>query len=229
MFQAALYAEKRGQDTFYRQAYRLLEDLLNVYPNSDLVFYARLKQGDLLRLLNEFNPAQQIYELLVNDFAKHPDILYAHLALAAAHNAQAAVEPAAPGQLGNHAEAALAIYERLVDQANAGPDLRIEAGYNLGLLLMRRGSAEAKSRAQVVWWQQVVTPFLLDEGKAAQLAGGGRYFMSRTLLGLGELLESQSKLEQAREAYMLIVKHQLPGESIASGKLARFGVKGVQQ
>lgn len=229
LFQAALYAEKRGQDTFYRQAYRLLEDLLNVYPNSDLVFYARLKQGDLLRLLNEFNPAQQIYELLVNDFAKHPDILYAHLALAAAHNAQATVDPAAPGQLGNHAEAALAIYERLVDQANAGPDLRIEAGYNLGLLLMRRGSAEAKSRAQVVWWQQVVTPFLLDEGKAAQLAGGGRYFMSRTLLGLGELLESQSKLEQAREAYMLIVKHQLPGESIASGKLARFGVKGVQQ
>ncbi len=228
LFQAALYAEKRGQDTFYHQAYRLLEDLLKAYPNSDLVFYARLKQGDLLRLLNEFNPAQQIYELLVNNFAKHPDILYAHLALAAAHNAQASVDPAAPGQLGGHAEAALVIYERLVDQANAGPDLRIEAGYNLGLLLMRRGNAEAKSRAQVVWWQQVVTPFLLDDDKAAQLSGGGRYFMSRTLLELGKLLESQARLEQAREAYMLIVKYRLPGESIASGKLASFGVKGLQ-
>lgn len=225
LFQAALYAEKRGQDTFYHQAYRLLEDLLKAYPNSDLVFYARLKQGDLLRLLNEFNPAQQIYELLVNNFAKHPDILYAYLALAAAHNAQASVDPAAPGQLGSHAEAALAIYERLVDQADAGPDVRIEAGYNLGLLLMRRGSAESRSRAQLVWWQQVVTPFLLDEGRAAQLAGGGRYFMSRTLLGLGELLEAQSKLEQAREAYMLIVQYHLPGEGIARGKLARFGVK----
>ncbi|MBP7141571.1 MAG: tetratricopeptide repeat protein [Opitutaceae bacterium] len=225
LFQAALYAEKRGQDTYYHEAYRLLEDLLKAYPGSDLVFYARLKQGDLLRLLNEFNPAQQIYELLVNNFPRHPDVLYAYLALAAAHNAQANGSSMAQGQLSNHAEAALSIYERLVDQADAGPDLRIEAGYNLGLLLTRRGNAESKSRAEIVWWQQVVTPFLLDDSKAGQLTGGGRYFMSRTLLGLGELLEAEGKLEQAREAYMLIINRRLPGDSIASGRLARFGVK----
>ncbi|MBE7537528.1 MAG: tetratricopeptide repeat protein [Opitutaceae bacterium] len=225
LFQAALYAEKRGQDTYYHEAYRLLEDLLKAYPDSDLVFYARLKQGDLLRLLNEFNPAQQIYELLVNNFPRHPDVLYAYLALAAAHNAQANGSSLAQGQLSNHAEAALAIYERLVDQAEAGPELRIEAGYNLGLLLVRRGNAESKRRAEVVWWQQVVTPFLLDEHRAAQLTGGGRYFLSRTLLGLGELLETDGKLEQAREAYMLMVDRHLPGESIASGRLARFGVE----
>lgn len=48
--------------------------------------------------------------------------------------------------------------------------------------------------------------------------------MSRTLLGLGELLEAEGKLEQAREAYMLIINRRLPGDSIASGRLARFGV-----
>lgn len=224
LFQAALYAEKRGQDTYYHEAYRLLEDLLKAYPGSDLVFYARLKQGDLLRLLNEFNPAQQIYELLVNNFPRHPDVLYAYLALAATHNAQANGASMSQGQLSNHAEAALSIYERLVDQVDAGPELRIEAGYNLGLLLTRRGNAESKSRAEIVWWQQVVTPFLLDDDKARQLTGGGRYFMSRTLLGLGELLEAEGKLEQAREAYMLIINRRLPGDSIASGRLARFGV-----
>ncbi len=225
LFQAALYAEKRGQDTYYHEAYRLLEDLLKAYPGSDLVFYARLKQGDLLRLLNEFNPAQQVYELLVNNFPRHPDVLYAYLALAATHNAQANGSSMAQGQLSNHAEAALSIYERLVDQVDAAPELRIEAGYNLGLLLMRRGNTESRSRAEIVWWQQVVTPFLLDDDKAGQLTGGGRYFMSRTLLGLGELLEAEGKLEQAREAYMLIISRRLPGDSIASGRLARFGVK----
>ena len=224
LFQAALNAERRGQDTFYKQGFKLLEDLLNAYPNSDLVFYARLKQGDLLRRVNEFNLAQQTYELLVNYFSKHPDVLYAHLALAAAHNAQASVDPSVPGQLGSHAEIALGIYERLVDQADASAELRIEAGYNLGLLLSRRTQPDGRSRAEVVWWEQVVTPFLLDENRAKALKGGGREWMSRTLLGLGGLLESQAKLEQAREVYLLLLKKDLPGTTIAKGRLARFGV-----
>lgn len=224
LYQAALYTERRGQEAFYRQAYTLLEDLVTGYPNSDLVFYARLKQGDLLRRVNEFNLAQQTYESLVNGFPKHPDVLYAHLYLAAAHNAQASVDPSSPGQLGTHAEIALGIYERLVDQADAPVDVRIEAGYNLGLLLSRRSQAEGRIRAEVVWWEQVIAPFLLDQSRAAQLTGGGREWMSRTLLGLGGLLESQRKVEQAREVYLLLVKKDLPGVAIAKSRLARFGV-----
>jgi hypothetical protein len=172
-----------------------------------------------------FALAQQIYELLVNGFAKHPDILYAHLALAASHNAQASADLSASGQLSNHAEIALGIYERLVDQADAGTELRIEAGYNLGLLHSRRSRPEGLARAEVVWWKQVVTPFLLDENRASSLPGTGQHWMSRTLLGLGELLEGQGKLEQAREVYLLLLRKGLPGETIAKDRLARFGVK----
>ena len=49
--EAALQAERRGQDANFAEANRLIEDLVKKYPSSDLVFYARLKQGDLLRKL----------------------------------------------------------------------------------------------------------------------------------------------------------------------------------
>ena len=227
LYLAAVNAERRGQDTFYRDANRLIERLIRDYPRSELVFYARLKQGDLLRRLNEFPFAQQAYEELINAFPKHPDVLYAHLARAACHNAQAGAGAAGPGQLTGHAEIALGIYERLVDQADAPTDIRIEAGYNLGLLLSRRGKEEGRKRAELVWWQQVITPFLLDSVQEAKLSGSakGRYWMSRALLGLGDLFESQMKLDQAIDTYSLLLNKGLPGSSLAKARLARLGVQ----
>lgn len=223
LYQAALNAERRGQDAFYRDANRLIERLVQEYPKSDLVFYARLKQGDLLRRLNEFSFAQQAYEELINAFPKHPDVLYAHLARAACHAAQAGA--GGSGQMTTHAETALGIYERLVDQADAAPDVRIEAGYNLGLLLSRKGRAEGRKRAETVWWQQVVTPFLLDAAQEGKLSARGRYWLSRTLLGLGELFESQDRRDQATDAYQLLLRKGLPGTSLAQARLSRLGVK----
>lgn len=223
LYQAALNAERRGQDPFYRDANRIIERLVQEYPKSDLVFYARLKQGDLLRRLNEFSFAQQAYEELINAFPKHPDVLYAHLARAACHAAQAGA--GGSGQMTAHAESALGIYERLVDQADAAPDIRIEAGYNLGLLLSRKGRAEGRKRAETVWWQQVVTPFLLDAAQEGKLSARGRYWLSRTLLGLGELLEAQDRRDQATDAYQLLLRKGLPGASLAQARLNRLGVK----
>lgn len=223
LYQAALNAERRGQDAFYRDANRLIERLVQEYPKSDLVFYARLKQGDLLRRLNEFSFAQQAYEELINAFPKHPDVLYAHLARAACHAAQAGA--GGSGQMTAHAETALGIYERLVDQADAAPEIRMEAGYNLGLLLSRKGRAEGRKRAETVWWQQVVTPFLLDSAQESKLSARGRYWLSRTLLGLGELFESQDRRDQATDAYQLLLRKGLPGGSLAQARLTRLGVK----
>lgn len=225
LYEAALNAEKRGQATFYRDANRLIERLIREYPKSDLVFYARLKQGDLLRKLDEFPLAQQVYEELVNSFSKHPDVLFAHLARAACHAAQAGSDQASAGQISGHAELALGIYERLVDQADAPADIRIEAGFNLGLLLSRRGKLEGKKRAETVWWQQVLTPFLLNAPPDRELTTTGRYWISRVVLALGELLEQQGRLEQARDAYLLILDRGLPGSALAKGQLARLGVQ----
>jgi tetratricopeptide (TPR) repeat protein len=227
LYQAALQAERRGQDANLAEANKLIEDLVKRYPQSDLVFYARLKQGDLLRKLNQFQQAQQVYESLVNNFGQHKDVILAQLALAECHHAQAAGDPA-------HAESAAVLFEHLRDRIDAPVDVRVEAGFNLGFLYVRRSAAahdrgdavreqENAARAQEVWWKDVVHEFLVkDPELAAQLGPKGRYWMARTLVELGALFEQQEKLEQAKEAWLLILKMNLPGEDLARARLARF-------
>jgi TolA-binding protein len=215
LFQAALQAERRGQSTNLEEANRLIEDLVGKYPNSQLVFAARLKQGDLLRKLNQFPQAQRAYEDLVNKNGQRPDIALAQLALAETHNAQAASEPA-------HAERAAVLFEDVLERVDAPLDARVEAGFNLGFLRARRGDT---NKAQEVWWRDVVTKFLLDSKQAEQLGDKGRYWMTRTLLELGTLYEHEEKLEQAKEAWLLILRAKLGyGEALAKSRLARFNL-----
>lgn len=212
LFQAALQAERRGQDSNLVEANRLIEDLVTRYQMSRLVFYARLKQGDLLRKLNQFPQAQQVYENLVNNYPNHTDVVLAQLALAECHNAQSLDDT-------NHAERAITLFEHLRDRVDAPIDVRVEAGFNLGYLMARQ---ERWNRAEAVWWRDVVTMFLLDEKMASALGPKGRYWMTRTLLELGALYEQQAKLDQARDSWSLILKTGLPGASLAKDRLARF-------
>jgi len=49
--------------------------------------------------------------------------------------------------------------------------------------------------------------------------------MARTLLRLGEVYEQQEKLNEAKEAWLLLLKSRLGGgEALAKEKLARFGL-----
>jgi cellulose synthase operon protein C len=214
LFQAALQAERRGQDSNFIEANKLIEALVNKYPDSPLVFAARLRQGDLLRKLNQYPQAQRAYEDLVNKYPQREDVALAQLALAECHNAQSTSEP-------SHAESALVLFEHVRDRIDAPLDARVEAGYNLGRLQARLGRP---AKAEAVWWRDVVTAFLLDEAAAPQLGQKGRYWMTRTLLELGALYEQQEKLEQAKEAWLLILKTKLPGEALARARLARFGL-----
>jgi outer membrane protein assembly factor BamD (BamD/ComL family) len=211
LYLAALNAERRGQDAYLEEANRLIERLVSEYPQSDLVFYARLKQGDLFRKLNRFGPAQQVYEYLANNYAQHPDALVARMALADCHSAQAANDPA-------HAESATAIYESLSERPDAPAELCIEAGCKLGLLQSQRGQT---GDAQKTWWR-LVNVFLLAPEKSADLGATGPYWMGRILFALGDSLEQQQQLDQAREAWQLIVRYKLPGEALAQERLARY-------
>ena len=116
LYQAALQAERLGTDANLKEAYKLLESLVTnpKYASSDLIFPARMRQGDLLRELNQFPQAQQVYESLVNNPAttQNPDSILAQLALAECHNAQSANDPA-------HADSAKRIFEDLVERVDA--------------------------------------------------------------------------------------------------------------
>jgi tetratricopeptide (TPR) repeat protein len=214
LYQAALQAERLGSDTNLREADKLLESLVTKYPCDDLVFPARMRQGDLLRELNQFPQAQQAYESLVNTpgaAQSNNDTILAQLALAECHNAQSADSP-------SHADSAQRMFQDLVDRLDASDDVRVEAGYNLGVILSRTN----RDKAQAVWWNDVVDAFLVNPRRPRDLGPKGRWWVARTLLDVGALYEQQGRLEEAKRAWTLLIDSGLPGDALARQRLARF-------
>jgi TolA-binding protein len=221
LYKAAVNLERQGLDRQLKEAINLLVRLIEKYPQDGLVFYARLKQGDLFRKLNDFASARQIYELLNNKYSQHPDILVAQLALADTLFAQGA-NPV-------NVESATTIFERLRDLPSAPVDLRVEAGAMWGVALIKRGQTagtpaerdQETAKALTVLWS-VVNAFLRDPMQAAKLGATGRYWMSRSLLQLGQIHEDAGNLDEAQRAYQLIVDSKLGGSAQAREKLARY-------
>jgi TolA-binding protein len=214
LFQAAVLAKSLGQTRDFEQAIKLLEQLITNHPDSPLFFDARMEEGNVFRLNNELDLAQQTYQSLVNNPGSSPDLVLAQLALADCD--------AALGS-GADADQAAAIYQELLDRQDLqkradGTDLRVEAGYKLGALLRRRGRTVD---AQNVWFDQVMHPFLLDPARAAEL-GTGRYWMARTVLDLGDLLLGEGKTDEASSAWRQVLQTGLPGAELARTKLAQL-------
>jgi TolA-binding protein len=212
LYEAALNLERQGLDRHLRDAYeKMLQRLIKDYPQDELVFYALLKQGDILRRLNDIAIARQIYEHLVNNYSTHPDVLLAQIALADTYFAQGA------NNVVNY-ENAVSIFERLRDLESAPVDLRAEAGFKWGYAWAKRSQP---AKAQDIFWS-VVDAFLLDARQAAKLGAKGRYWVSRSLLELAQIHEDAGRLDEAQRAYQLIVDNRLYGVAQAQAKLARF-------
>jgi TolA-binding protein len=222
LYRIALILERQGLDRHLREAYeKMLERLVRDYPNDEMVFYARLKQGDLLRKLNDFSSARQIYENLINNQSKHPEVLLAQMALANCLFAQGT------NSVVNY-ESASTIFERVRDLPSAPVDLRAEAGFMWGNALAKRAQTlqpqqarEQMAKAQSVLWS-VVDSFLLDPNAAKQLGATGPWWIGRSLLELGQIHEAAGRLDEAQRAYQLIVDKKLPGILQAQAKLTRF-------
>ena len=218
LYRAALIVEQRGEDQYYEEAYKILERIVTAkeYAQSPIVFYARLKQGDLARRLNDFPRARLTYEYLINNYGQHPGVLAAELALAACHRAQIT-----PSDV-SHYESALTILERLQDLPTASVDLRVEAGFQLGDLIATKGNSPDLDRAQFVWWTLVST-YLLDDVQSVKLGTKGRYWVARALVRFGDLRAERGNLEEARNAYELIIRKNLPFAKLARELFVRVG------
>jgi tetratricopeptide (TPR) repeat protein len=224
LYQAALQAERRGQKENFEEAVRRIEELISLVekyppkdPANDLVFAARMKQGDLLRQLKQFSQARDTYQSLIHNYPQHGDVILAQLALAECLNAESAADPAQ----GEHAQD---LFEHLLARLDAPLDVRVEAGYNFGESLARRGEM---AKALEVWWRDVAHAFLHDPATAERLGTTGRYWMARTLRRTAEVLEQQQRLEEAKTAWLLLLNSNLGWEVTARQQLQRFNLPDV--
>lgn len=219
-YQLALLSEKLGQERDLEEANRRLEQLTQLKTAADLMFEARMKQGAILQKRSDFPAAQRVFEFVVNNYAQRPDVVYALLALADCHSAQISTDtPNAP----RHASAAESLYEQLRDRVDAPADVKVEAGYKRGRLLVQRGQPE---RAAQAWMADVIEPSPIWKEGAGRITLNDQqpYWLSRTLMELGALYETLEKIPEARKAYQLVLQARLdPAESVAKDALRRLG------
>jgi len=207
VFEAAIYCERRGPD-FYEAAALLLNNIALEYPNDELVYSARLKQGDLLRKMNKFAAAQNLYENLINDYPTHPSRYIAELSRA---DCMLALAKNNESQL----NAVIIALEQLIDLPNLPIDFQAEVGYKWGFALLKR---DLSDQAQEVF-TMIASRFLLNADQASLLGPSGRYWMSRALLALGRLLEEQGDVAEARRVYIKMVAFNLPGRKLAQDRV----------
>lgn len=219
LYRLALLSERLGGDENLAEAIKRLEDLIQhpaAQGEADLIFTARMKEGDIFAKRNDLPSAQRTYEELVNRYSRRPDVVIAQLALAKTRNAQSAADPS-----GAQADAAQHLFEQLLDRVDAPPDVRVQAGYNLGKLLERRGKVDEAGK---VWWQDVIYGLWLKSEPPGELGANRPYWLARTLVDLGDLRKKMARLDEAAAAYKLILEHRLPYEAVARARLEQLGV-----
>jgi len=210
LYEASLHALARGLESTTQEASQILSRLSASYPDHPLTFYGRLTQANLLRTRNEFGLAENIYETLLQEFPNHTDRPLVLLALGESLLAQR-------GDLPGRIDKAIGIFERLGELPDVPADLRVEAAFKWGFAYERRDLPE---RMLQVYWM-AADRYLLGEEAVEPLGPTGRYWLSRMLFRMAEVLE-QDDASEAMRVYLFIQDHQLPGQSLVRSRLARM-------
>ena len=65
---------------------------------------------------------------------------------------------------------------------------------------------------------------LLEPENSVHLGSGGRYWVSRAMLDLGQLLEGARDAEEARRVYRKLIAYNLPGQNLAQSRVDRIRI-----
>lgn len=211
LWEAALKAEQRGLSASLQEAVNLLERLVTTYPDHELVFYARLKQGDLARRLNDFPTAMLLYENLLQEFPDHPEQYRAELSRADCLLALGGEDPA------RYDQAAL-LYERNTLLPTVPLPARLEAGYKWAQSLRQQGDLDGSEAVLFILLDRFVEN--VPSRETLLLRQGGRYWMARAMLDLAALLAGSDRPGRAGEIYEKLLMLELPGSATARSRLA---------
>ena len=215
LYEIALNAEKRGQGEYLSQAIELLDRIAIDYPESDLVYYARLKQGNLARKLNEFEAAELVYESLENTYRDRPDRYWAQISLADTLIARASEDA-------SKFEAGISRLELLMDLPTAPVELRVEAGYKIGIAWENQGEPV---KAKAAFWN-LYNLFIEKDSRIENWGKQGRYWLSRSMFELAEIFQSEANLDMAIEFYEKIEELGLLGSELARARIDQLRGRG---
>lgn len=202
LWEAALNSEQRGLNVHLQEAIAILERLVTQYPQHALVFFARIKQGDIARRLNDFPSALLLYERAIAQFPDHPERFRAELNRADTLMALATDDR-------RRAEAAIILYERNTLLASVPAAVRLEAGYKWARALLQLGDIPGFEAALWLAYHRLIEDSNVNARIFAQDAG--RYWAARLLIELAEFQLSADLPNLARQLLVRHIELQLPG------------------
>jgi len=210
LWEAALNAEQRGLNIHLQEAITILERLVTEYPSHDLVYYARIKQGDLARRLNDFPTALLLYERVLSQFPNHPQRYRAELSRADCLMALGSEDPA-------RFDMAAVIYERNCILPTAPLAVRVESGFKWAHALNQEGDPDG---SEAVLWL-LYERFVLDEdlGQSVIHDDAGRYWVARVLIELGNVQVAKGDIASARQVFDTHQQMNLPGAALVQARL----------
>jgi tetratricopeptide (TPR) repeat protein len=200
LYEAALNVESRATPESDQEAVRLFDRIARDFPQHELHFISRLRQGDLLRKSNQFAAAVAFYEQLLQHFSVHPMRHMAEMSLGEAYLALGSGQSA-------YVDEAVRLFERLFDRTTLPLEFRVEAAAKgaAGLIRVNR-----ESRAIELLWR-VLSELAVEPASSASLGASGRYWLTRSALMLSELLERRGNVGEWHRLQELAITLGLTG------------------
>lgn len=210
LWEAALNAEQRGLNIHLQEAIGILERLVSEYPDHELVYFARLKQGDLARRLNDFPTALLLYERILTQYPDHPERYRAEIS-------RADCLMALGSQDSTRYDMAAIIYERNCLLPTVPLPVRMEAGFKWGHSLRQMGDLQG---CEAAYWL-LHERFVRDANMARSVVNEevARYWLARVLFELGDIQIEKGELAKGRQIFQFITDMRLPGAALALRRL----------
>lgn len=234
--QAVIRADAEGADRL-ADAARLYAAFLQRHPGHPLAFRAHLRLAEVYRRLGDFDSGLRALDEVARLFPQHPRRALAELARADCLMGLASLRRAPNGGPDRtRINRAVAAYERAVASHADQLDVLAEARHKLAQALLDRARGEGLADAEATRREarQVLAAEAADllRGSRETLGVGGRIWVARSLLLLGEHCQAEGDLEEARSAFRLLRDlnaglpegdARLPGKAAAESKLAELG------
>lgn len=225
-------------------AVKQMQKLVSRFPRSPLAFYARMRQADFFRILNDFDSALAVYDNLLATETDRAELRVIEMRRADALRAIAARSENDESARTTFLEAlarAESAYERLFSLPEQALSLKAEAGYKWATAVAHsvpagteNDSAEtlaarkkAEQRAIVIYWRTATET--LEETRSrgtAALGNSGGYWISRCMFALAAIYEQNGDYESARSAYRKISEWSaeglVPGKRYAEWRLDKI-------
>ena len=211
LLDAALNAEKRESNGF-RQSIQLLNQLINTYSDSPLVFFAMRHQGDLLRKAGDFSGAVSVYDKLIQKFPDHPNRYLADLSrldcLSALANQNKSYD----------FKEIIVELERLIDLPNLPKEFQLEVRYKLAFILSKLDETSLANKVIL----SIIDNFVDTESRIESFSSIESYWIARSLFLLCDHMNADKKYDDSKTIYRMIIAYNLPGSQLAKQFLQEF-------